>query len=106
MEAATTFLASVALHWHMSEESHRTARERRLDTDAGNPAVQVAEVVAELKGTEPDQLESTYDQIDHVLDHIFSNPPSPDADVVVAFTYEGYRVTVAQDGMAEFEPVD
>lgn len=75
---------------------------RELDRDQTSPAVAVAEVVAELEGTEPAELPSTYNCIDHVIDHIFSEPPAPEAQVAVEFSYQGYRITVEQDGSAEF----
>lgn len=78
------------------------AVERKLARDGVEPAVQVAEIVADLEGTEADQLRSTYETIGDVLDHVFDRPPSPEAAVEVSFTYEGYRVTVDQDGAARF----
>ena len=42
------------------------------------------------------------DSIDGCIDHVFSNPPAPDAAVRVALTDEGFRTTVAQDGSARF----
>ena len=73
-----------------------------LDTSRDEPAVQVAEVIASLEDVNSDQLMPVYNQIDHVLEHIFSNPPDPDAQIEVTFTYEQYRVTVGQDGEAKF----
>lgn len=77
----------------------------RFDTDEIDPSLSVAEAVAELEGTDPTELGTIYDAIDHVIDNIFSDPPSPDADVEVAFTYEGYRITVHQNGDATFVPI-
>jgi hypothetical protein len=75
---------------------------RQLDTDADDPALAVAEIVAELEGTDAARLQPTYDQLDHVLDHVFSTPPRPEAEIEISFTYEGYRITVEQNGRAEF----
>lgn len=47
-----------------------------------------------------------WETIDHVVDHIFSDPPSPDAQVQVTFTYEGYRITVEQDGTTKLVDVE
>lgn len=75
-----------------------------FDTDEPEPGLAVAEAVAELKGVDPTELSAIYDCIDNVLDHVFSEPPAPDANVEIAFTYEGYRVTIRQDGTATFVP--
>ena len=77
-----------------------------FDPTEKQPNVDVTETVAELEGTESDQLSPLYECIDHVIDNIFSNPPEPEADVEVSFTYEGYRVIVSQDGDATFRPAD
>lgn len=74
----------------------------RFDTDESDPALSVADVVAELEGQDPTELKLIYDASDHVVDHLFSEPPSPQADVEIAFTSEGYRVTIHQDGHATF----
>ena len=89
----------------MTANAPGDAVERRLDTD-GEPATAVVEAVAELRGVDPTELDSIYGCIDHVLDHIFSNPPVPDAAVSVTFSYEGFRITVDQDGTARFVDVE
>lgn len=68
--------------------------------------MQVAEHVADISGEDVMELASTWSKFDHVVDGIFDDPPSPDADVEVSFTYEGYRVIVDQDGNATYVPVD
>jgi len=60
----------------MSEESSPEVVRRKLDPERGEPNVQVAEIVADIKDTEPAELENMYGCIDHTIDHIFSNPPS------------------------------
>jgi hypothetical protein len=82
---------------HEGEIVHRT-----LDTEADNPAAAVARTIAELERREVTDLESTWTCIDDMLDEVFSNPPSPEAQVEVTFSYEGYRITVEQNGHAKF----
>jgi len=86
----------------MSEESSPEVVRRKLDPERGEPNVQVAEIVVDIKDTEPAELENMYGCIDHTIDHIFSNPPSSEADVEVRFSYEGCRITVEQNGEATF----
>lgn len=78
---------------------------RDLESDVDNPAVAVAEAIAEIEGTEADELTTTYDCIDGTLNELFSTPPSQDAQLTVTFTYEGYRITVEQNGSAKFVKV-
>ena len=81
-------------------EGHHTT----FDPDENQPNVDITETVAELKGVESDELSPLYDSIDHVVDNIFSTPPEPEAEVEVTFSYEGFRITVSQDGTATFRP--
>lgn len=82
---------------HDDEIAHRM-----LNTDVDEPAVAVAEAVADLEDVKPDDLPTTYNCIDGMLDEMYANPPSPEAQLAVEFTYAGYRVTVEQDGAAKF----
>lgn len=75
---------------------------RELDTDRDTPSSEIAEIVAELEGSDIEDLDSTWDIIDHLLEHVFSDPPAAEAQIKVTFTYEGYRITVEQNGRAEF----
>ncbi|MFC7197751.1 HalOD1 output domain-containing protein [Halosimplex aquaticum] len=49
---------------------------RQFDTDQDDPATAVAEAVADLEGCESTDLATMYEHVDHVIDHLFSNPPS------------------------------
>ena len=75
---------------------------RQIDTDAENPAVEIAELIAEFEGKDATDLTTIYERVGDVLDNIFAEPPAPDAQLAVEFTYEGYRITVEQDGTATF----
>lgn len=84
----------------MADDSGNEIVHRELDTEREQPAIAIVETVAELKGKEVDELTTMWGCMDGVLDHVFSDPPSPEAQVEIAFSYEGYRITVDQDGMA------
>lgn len=75
---------------------------RTLDTEQRDPVVQVAEIVAAIEGKDIDELTTTYEKLDHLLTNVFTDPPKPEAQVTVTFSYEGYRITVEQDGSAQF----
>jgi len=44
--------------------------------------------------------------IDHLLTHLFEDPPSADAQAKVQFHYAGYQITVHQHGGATFLRLD
>ena len=75
---------------------------RELDTDRNGPAIEVAEIGAELKGIRSSDLPSIYNTVDHLLTHPFDEPPSADAQTEVQFHYEGFQSTVHQHGTATF----
>lgn len=86
----------------MANAPDRETIHREIDTGAEEPGAQIADAVAAIEGKEPTELATTYECVDGVLDNIFSNPPSPAAQMQVTFSYEGYRITVEQDGDATF----
>lgn len=73
-----------------------------MDTDREEPAVAIVAVVADLEGTESDELPRIHDCIDGMLSELFSDPPSSEAQITVEFTYSGYRITIEQNGATEF----
>lgn len=77
-----------------------------FEPEQNDPTIDVAAVVAELEGKETTDLSTLYDRVDSVLDDVFADPPAPEAQFQVAFTYEGYRITINQDGSATFLKVD
>lgn len=86
----------------MSDSPDDEIVRRQLDTEDEEPVTMIAEIVAELEGVRHDELKPTYEHLDHVIDEIFSHPPVPEAQVEITFTYEGYRITVEQNGSAQF----
>lgn len=66
------------------------------------PRRQVVTVVADLEDEDVEDMQTAWDVIDDLLDHLFSNPPTPGAQAEITFSYEGYRVTVEQNGTAKF----
>lgn len=86
----------------MSNEPENKIIHRDLKTSGDEPAVLIVETVAEIEDKDPDDLSTAYRRLGHVLDDIFSNPPSPEAQLQVTFSYEGYRITVEQNGRAQF----
>lgn len=69
-----------------------------LDTDEGNPAIQIVESVSDVEETAPAELPTMYDCVDGILDKLFSHPPDPRAQMEIEFNYGSYRVTIDQGG--------
>lgn len=86
----------------MGDDSESEVVHRELDTDAEHPGIEVVAVIADIEGREMTDLSRLHDCIDGILDNLFSEPPSPEADMRIAFTYENYRISVTQDGSATF----
>lgn len=71
---------------------------RRLDTDQDDPAARLVEVIADIDDVEPMELAPIYYHIDGLITGLFSSPAPLEANAHVAFSYEGYRIRVHQDG--------
>lgn len=86
----------------MEQDPDTAIVRRELDTNADNPAVEVAQAVAEIENTEATQLADMYSCVDGMLDELFSSPPAAEAQMEVEFSYQSYRICVEQDGTAAF----
>lgn len=73
-----------------------------FEEDDEDPATELVEAVADLRGVDPNDLGPLYAWVDSLVGDLYSSPPPPDAQAVVEFSYEGYRVTLYQDGHAVF----
>lgn len=71
------------------DDGEMAATHWEFDVDQENPEVNVVEVIAEFEGRESSELSSLYDTIDDVIERLFSDPPSPEAQAQLEFTYEG-----------------
>jgi len=73
-----------------------------FDKSAKEPSTELVTIVAELNGVEQDELDPLYSWTDGLINSLYSSPPPAEAQAVVEFTYEGYRITLYQDGQAVF----
>lgn len=76
-----------------------------FDVGHDYPSVEVVDVIAEIEGQNSSEMPAIYDTIGQLIEDLFSDPPSPDAEAVLQFSYEGYRITLDQDGHATFREV-
>jgi len=87
---------------HQDEIVHRT-----METETSvDPGIQIVEFVSHLEETEQDELPSLWSQIDHLIENLFSTPPAPEAQAEITFSYEGYRITVEQNGSTRLVPLE
>ena len=84
-----------------SNDENPTVR-RQFDREDNDPVFDIVETVAELEDKPMEQLPSLHDTVNDLLEHIFSEPPAPEAQVEIEFTYAGYRIKIFQDGRATF----
>ncbi|WP_135363627.1 HalOD1 output domain-containing protein [Halosimplex halophilum] len=56
------------------------------------------ELIAGLEGVDATELPSLYREVDHAVENLFKRPPSSGAQMEIAFSYAGYRVTIDQRG--------
>ena len=91
---------------HDSSELDRDTVSRVFDPEGDDPNMKVLAVISDLEDCDPRDCSPLYTTIDDVIADIYEDPPSPDADVEITFSYEGYRITLRQDGRAEFVPVE
>jgi len=63
------------------------------------------EIIAEMEEKEMDELPPLYTELDDFITRLFQNPPSPESQVALSFSYAGYRVTITQQGKIELIPV-
>lgn len=81
---------------------HRELFEGDEPDSTDEPEIDIAKIVADLEGEEATDISSLYNTIDHVVEHLYSNPPPIEAQAELEFTFEGYRIELSQDGKATF----
>ncbi|MFH5802134.1 HalOD1 output domain-containing protein [Haladaptatus sp. CMAA 1911] len=75
---------------------------RQLTPTKEDVQVDIAEVVAELKGVRIEDLTPVYSAVDHLIETLFSPELPPEAQAIIDFTYEEYRIEINQDGVGMF----
>jgi len=86
----------------MTDDPEEEIVRRNLDSSRENPAIQIVEHLAEIEDTDATDLPTIYECIDGILNNLFSNPPDKKAQMQVEFSYATYRITIDQNGTAEF----
>ena len=79
--------------------------QREVDTSREALGAAIAEIIADLEETDPESL-PIWDFIGDVLEPLSSTPPAPDAQLLISFNYEGYRISINRDGEVLLVPVE
>lgn len=85
------------------EAKERSVHSRDIKEGDADPQMHLIRAIADFKGAEETELDALYPTIDHLVEYMYSNPPSPAAQTELTFVYEGFRVTLFQDGTAIFQ---
>lgn len=84
-------------------QTETNVHHRRLfESSDDDPANELVDVVAELKGADQSDLDPLYEWADSLVGDLYDSPPPASAQSIVEFSYEGYRITLYQDGHAVF----
>lgn len=71
---------------------------RQVASEAEEANERLLRLIANLENCDVTDLPPLYDQIDHMVEHLFTEPPPADAQVELKFTYHGYRIELDQSG--------
>lgn len=77
----------------------------QISPDPETTEYDLLEIIADLEGKEIEELPSLYTQVDHFVETLFDNPPSPESQMEIKFSYAGYRITIIQTGEVKLVPV-
>ncbi|NIC01084.1 HalOD1 output domain-containing protein [Halobacterium sp. R2-5] len=71
-----------------------------FEEPAEDPSTELVKIIADLKGVEHDEMDPLYSWVDGLISSLYSSPPPAEAQGIIEFTYEGFRITLYQDGQA------
>lgn len=83
-----------------------TIVQREVETTEDRANYHVLETIAAIEEVDVTDLPPMFDRVDHILANLFSEPPAPEAQVEITFSFHGYRVTVGQDGTVILRKLD
>jgi hypothetical protein len=83
-------------------DSERRIRHRKVTPDAEEANQSLLRLIANLENCDVTDLPPLYEQIDHLVEHLFGSPPPPEAQAEIEFSYHGYRIQLDQSGNVSF----
>lgn len=79
---------------------------RTIEPDEEIAPTDIVEHVADIEGCAVEELPSFWMRVGNVVQDVFSEPPGPEAQVTIQFTYAGYRIGLDQRGGLELMKVE
>lgn len=79
---------------------------REIEPDPENANYEVLRVIADVEGVDVSELPPMWERINDAVTELFTDPPSPAAQMEMAFSYHGYRVTMDQSGAVSLKRLD
>lgn len=70
----------------------------QIEPDSTTSEYSFLELIAERRGVDIETLPPLYDEVDHFLETLFTDPPSKQAQIELEFTYCGFRIRIDQSG--------
>ena len=74
---------------------------RQITPDPATSEYDLLEILAEIEGCAIEELPSLYNEVEHVVETLFKTPPSAAAQMSIAFSYAGYRITIDRNGTVQ-----
>jgi len=69
-----------------------------IEPDSTTAEYAFLELIAEHTGEDIETLPPLYDEVDHFLETLFTDPPSEQAQLGLEFSYCGFRIRIDQSG--------
>lgn len=87
------------------ERGDRDIERFDIEPDPETAEYELLEGIARHRGVAIEELPSLYRCVDHLVQSMFEDPPDREAQVELAFSCAGYRVTITQKGYVTLVPV-
>lgn len=81
----------------------QSVHKRDIKEGDAEPQMELLQAIADFKGVDESDLDPFYSTVDHLVEYMYSNPPSPEAQTELTFVYEGFRITLFHEGTAIFQ---
>lgn len=78
---------------------------RNIRLEGSEPRLALVRTIADLKDVNVRELNQLYGCTGDLVTRIFQVPPPPSANTELTFSYEGFRITIYQDGHTVLQPL-
>jgi hypothetical protein len=85
---------------NVSEEKADVYHRSIFENPDEEPSIELINIIADIKDIQHEQMDPLYTWADGMIASLYSSPPPAEAQGIIQFTYEGFRITLYQDGQA------